>query len=95
MRKKPTLLLDEIRHLVRSPRERANLAEKLHKEAAPDAAARLAAILLQIAKEREQPKKNSSKKPAAQRSVRNQRPTRHEKRMRKVEKHKTGAKKGR
>lgn len=94
MRKKPTLLLDEIRHLVRSPRERANLAEKLHKEAAPDAAARLAAILLQIAKEREQPGKKTVKKQPARSTARSQRPTRHEKRMRKVEKHKVNTQKG-
>ena len=47
-RKKLKLLLDEVRHLVRAPRERAELASKLHDEAKPDAAARLATIVLEV-----------------------------------------------
>lgn len=94
MRKKPALLLDEVRHLVRSPRERATLAEKLHREAAPDAAARLAMILLQIAKENQGAGAGNHKKaqkPARRESssARSQRPTRHEKKLRKVEKQKS------
>lgn len=44
---KPELLLDEIRHLVRSPRLRANMADKLHAEARPDATKRLAELILE------------------------------------------------
>ncbi|MBR5939384.1 UDP-N-acetylglucosamine--N-acetylmuramyl-(pentapeptide) pyrophosphoryl-undecaprenol N-acetylglucosamine transferase, partial [Candidatus Saccharibacteria bacterium] len=46
MMKNPTKLLDEIRHLVRSPRLRADLADNLHDEASPDAAEKLADIIL-------------------------------------------------
>lgn len=49
MLKDPTLLLDEVRHLVRAPREREELAKKLHAEAMPDAAEKLATILIDIA----------------------------------------------
>lgn len=42
----PTILLNEIRHLIRSPRLRANMADKLHEEARPDSARRLAEIIL-------------------------------------------------
>lgn len=45
----PTKLLDEIRHLVRSPRVRSDMAERLHKEARADAAHRLAKIILEEA----------------------------------------------
>lgn len=48
MQQSPKLLLDEVRHLVRAPRERAELASKLHDEAKPDAAARLATIVLEV-----------------------------------------------
>ena len=41
-----TKLLDLIRHLVKSPRVRADLAEKLHEEARSDAAKRLAELIL-------------------------------------------------
>lgn len=43
---KPELLLAEIEHLVRSPRKRAEMAEKLHQEAKSDAAKRLAEMIL-------------------------------------------------
>ncbi len=49
MRQQPNLLLEEVRHLVRAPRERAELAEKLHAEIKPEAAERLAEILLEVA----------------------------------------------
>jgi len=90
MRKKPKLLLEEARHLVRSPRERANLAERLHREAAPDAAARLAVILLTIAKDKQDlEKRGTNKKSSSSRKQSSsQRPTRHEKKLRKVEKRK-------
>ena len=42
----PTLLLDEIRHLVKSPRLRADMADKLSSEARSDAARRLADLIL-------------------------------------------------
>ena len=44
-----SILLEEVRHLVRAPRERENLAEKLHAEAAhPEAAKDLAGIILEL-----------------------------------------------
>ena len=49
MLENPTLLLDEIRHLIKSPRLRANMADKLHEEARSDAASRLAEIILEEA----------------------------------------------
>lgn len=45
----PTKLLEEIRHLIRSPKTREDMAEKLHKEARADAARRLADIILEEA----------------------------------------------
>lgn len=45
----PDQLLEAIRHLVKSPRERANMADKLHEEARADAAKRLAEIILEEA----------------------------------------------
>ena len=45
----PTKLLDEIRHLIKSPRLRANMANRLHQEARADAARRLAEIILEEA----------------------------------------------
>ena len=50
MMKNPTELLEAIRHLVRSPRLRADLAEHLHAEAHSDAAARLADLILEETK---------------------------------------------
>ena len=46
----PTKLLEKIRHLVRSPKEREDMANKLHEEARADAAKRLAKIILKEAK---------------------------------------------
>ena len=45
----PTKLLEKVRKLVRSPKVRADMAAKLHETAVPDAAKRLAEILVQIA----------------------------------------------
>ena len=45
----PTKLLDEIRHLIKSPRLRTNMADRLHQEARADAARRLAEIILEEA----------------------------------------------
>lgn len=45
----PEKLLEELRHLVRSPRERADLAEHLHEEARPDADTRLAEMIIEEA----------------------------------------------
>ena len=46
---KPELLLDEIRHLVKSPRLRADMADNLHAEARPDATKHLAELILEEA----------------------------------------------
>lgn len=45
----PELLLEEVRTLIRSPRKRADMAEKLHAEARSDAAKHLAEIVLELA----------------------------------------------
>lgn len=45
----PTLLLDEIRHLIKSPRLRADMAERLHQEARGSAAEHLAKLILEEA----------------------------------------------
>ena len=50
MMEKPEILLDEIRHLIKSPRLRADMADKLAEEARADAAKRLAEIILEEAK---------------------------------------------
>ncbi|MBR3169339.1 glycosyltransferase [Candidatus Saccharibacteria bacterium] len=47
MMKNPAELLDSIRHLIKSPRLRAKLAEHLHNEAHSDAATRLADLILE------------------------------------------------
>ena len=49
MMKNPSELLDAIRHLIRSPRLRADLAEHLHAEAHKSAASRLADLILEEA----------------------------------------------
>ena len=51
MLEKPELLLEAARTLVKSPKKREELAEKLHAESKTDAAERLADILIEIAKE--------------------------------------------
>ena len=48
MQQQPGILLNEVRHLVRAPRERADLAAKLHEEARPYAAEKLAEIILKV-----------------------------------------------
>lgn len=45
----PNRLLDEIRHLMRSPKLRANMTERLHEEARSDSADQLAKIILEEA----------------------------------------------
>ena len=45
----PSKLLDEIRHLIKSPRLRADMADRLSEEARSDAAKRLAEIILEEA----------------------------------------------
>ena len=49
MMEDPNKLLEIIRHLIKSPRERADMADALHKEARADAASRLAEIILGVA----------------------------------------------
>ena len=49
MLKHPDKLLEEIRHLVRSPRVRAELSERLHQNARLDAAHALAEVILSVA----------------------------------------------
>ncbi len=65
MVRKPAELLEAVRHLVRAPREREALAKKLHAEAKPDAAGRLAEILIEVGenteKERVEKKKGDAK----------------------------------
>ena len=46
---KPELLLDEVHHLIRSPKLRTEMAEKFHEEARADAAKRLAELILEEA----------------------------------------------
>lgn len=48
MLKDPTKLLEMIRSLVRSPKKCAEMAEKIHTEAKPDAAKELAKIILEL-----------------------------------------------
>lgn len=48
MRQQPDLLLDQIKHLIRSPKKREELAKRLHEETRSDAAERLAEILVGI-----------------------------------------------
>ncbi len=48
MENNPGTLLEEIRHLVKSPRLRADMADRLHKEARADAAKRLAELILEV-----------------------------------------------
>ena len=50
MVKNPNKLLEEIRHLVRSPKLRTNLADRLHDEARAGAARRLAELIIEEAK---------------------------------------------
>ena len=47
MMKDPRKLLQVIRHLIKSPRLRADMADRLHEEARSDAAKRLAMIIIE------------------------------------------------
>lgn len=49
MNEQPGLLLEAARHLVRSPKRRATLAQNLHAEAKTDAASKLANIIIDLA----------------------------------------------
>ncbi|MBR3138112.1 glycosyltransferase [Candidatus Saccharibacteria bacterium] len=49
MMEDPNILFEEIRHLIKSPRLRADMADRLHEEARADAARRLADIILEEA----------------------------------------------
>jgi len=49
MMKKPALLLEAVQSLMRSPKKREVMAEKLHQMARPDAAKDLAEIILKLA----------------------------------------------
>lgn len=53
MQQQPGILLEEVRHLVRAPKEREKLAVKLHDQAKMDAAERLAQILIDVGEEKE------------------------------------------
>lgn len=48
MVKKPSLLVEKVRELVKKPAKRKALAEKLHEEAKPDSAKRLAEIVIEV-----------------------------------------------
>lgn len=52
MSQKPGILLNEVRHLIRAPRERQVLAENLHKTARLDAAEKLADVIIDVANEK-------------------------------------------
>ncbi|MBR3175866.1 glycosyltransferase [Candidatus Saccharibacteria bacterium] len=51
MLKDPQGLLDKIHQLIKSPRQRADMADRLHQETRADAASRLAEIILEVARE--------------------------------------------
>lgn len=48
MQRNPELLLEEVRHLVRAPKARRELAEKLHAQAKLDAVERLAEVITEV-----------------------------------------------
>lgn len=52
MMNQPGVLLEEVKHLVRSPKERKTLAENLHEQAQTDAAKNIAQILLDNSRKR-------------------------------------------
>ena len=54
MQKDPSELLELTRHLVRAPKEREQLADKLHAEAKPDAAEKLAEVLVEVSEHRQE-----------------------------------------
>ena len=57
MQQQPGILLNEIKHLVRSPKERETLAENLHAEVRLDAAEKLAEIVLAVGTGKDEKKK--------------------------------------
>jgi len=61
MVRKPAELLEEIRYLVRAPKERRVMAERLHAEAKLDAAERLAEILLEVGEDTEKNRNEKQK----------------------------------
>ena len=48
MRNQPSVLLEEIRHLVRSPKKRESLAKNLHAETTEEAARKLAKVIIGV-----------------------------------------------
>ena len=54
MQKDPSELLESTRYLVRAPKEREQLADKLHAEAKPDAAEKLAEVLVEVSEHRQE-----------------------------------------
>ncbi len=70
MRKNPNELLEAVRHLVRAPRERQDLAEKLHAEAKVDAAGRLAQILIDIDENKEKIAEEAKRKQEEEKQTR-------------------------
>lgn len=48
MQEKPEMLLEAVGHLVRAPRERETMAEKLQAEARPGAAQKLAEVVIGV-----------------------------------------------
>ncbi len=54
MQKDPSELLESTRHLVRAPKEREQLADKLHAEAKPDAAEKLAEVLVEVSEHKQE-----------------------------------------
>ena len=48
----PGILLEAVKHLVRSPKERKTLAENLHEQAQTDAAKKIAQILVDNSRKR-------------------------------------------
>lgn len=66
MQQQPGILLEEVRHLVRAPRERAILAEKLHAEAKPNAAKSLAEIIFRVGESRTDKVRSGKRKQVGQ-----------------------------
>lgn len=60
MMQQPGILLEEIHRLIRSPKQRETLAEKLHSEARPDSAKRLAEILIEVSNNEYKPVKKEA-----------------------------------
>lgn len=98
MSKDATVLLEAIKHLVRAPRERQTLAEKLHVTAMADSAEKLADILIEVsenkdgylARLKEEAKQRKMQKKAAKKELKaKKRTVREEKKIaRKIQKQK-------